>query len=790
MLVPRRLRDSVAMWQSGWRKKFSFVFVLSFIISYVLHFRSCHHLAQKPFIMNPGTPSSNMRPAPPALGDEDRRLASYRQLHRGEGSASRLPTPRPATAATRNARPLGMVASPRVGTPNQRLVSTAATTSSYPRYSASSHENSTPNLNRFTAGAGAGAGTSPNRPTSTASQPVYGDSSYSVWARRQDRLASLQSPVRGHDYAAAGIVRSYHRIPSSSRSEEDATSTQSPISPPTESDNASASTRWGTPAGALRHASHAVAPSIHSQAGSIAAASIATKREDSVAPVSRYNTTTRPRTHSTPVVPSLPTVSEQRPRTYLDMHGQYERTPTYRPQPQQMEFGSNFSPDSPGYTLQQIRQRRSTLSNGFPRPQNATSEQRVFSGPFVDAPTRITASSDVEHTAARKAVKFEREVKAEADEEPKTPGKWRKVSGLFTKKLEKKGKDASPDQISPRASPSTFQSTISPMESPPSPVTRSPMPTPPPAAPYTTRAQEARRPSPLVLPPRRLRPAARIAVTARDVRHSPVSPLSDADAYQGTEGLSPVSPLSEHEHSSPPEQTEQPRPVYSLRPPPPVPESIRAERELANCLRAAAALSPRNRQAAFASRRRRPTEQVEEADEEEPEQARESPISEQLEQVDQELFPSPLVVQKRWVRSHSPLSPTQQRSNANSRLHRQAGAALVGDNAHWARAQEVHVVARGKARLVNSRQNSVQHPPERSRPVLLEAPGPAPEAEAKEDEGDEKERRDTTFAGAGVESKETGQQDKDEDARSTTPSWRTNDSRKFSRGAAVDGPRP
>jgi hypothetical protein len=732
--------------------------------------------------MDPRTPNSTMRPARPALGDEDRRLASYGQLHYGERSASGLSTPIPATAATRNARPSGMVAPPRVGTPNlnQRPVSTAATTSSYPRYSVSSHENSTPNLNRFTAGAGAGA--SPNRPTSTASQPVYGDSSYSVWARRHERLASLQSPVRGQDYASAGIVRSYHRVPSSLRS-EDATSTQSPISPLTESDNVSAATRWGNPVGALRHATHAVAPSIHSQAGRIAAASIATKREDSVAPVSRYNTTTRPRTHSTPVVPSLPAVSEQRPRTYLDMHGQYERTPTYRPQSQQMDFGTNFSPNSPGYTLQQIRQRRSNLSNGFPQPQNATSEQRVFSGPFVDAPRRITASSDVEQRAVRKAVKFESEVKAEADEEPKTPGKWRKVSGLFTKKLGRKGKDASPDQISPRASPSTSQSTISPMESPPRPKTQSPMPTPPPAAPYAMRTQEARRPSPLVLPPRQLRPAARIAVTARDFQYSPVSPLSDTDAYQGTEGLSPVSPLSEHEHSSPPEQR---RPVYSLRTPPPVPDSIRAERELASCLGAAAALSPLNRQAAFGSRRRRPTEQVEEADEEEEEDVRESPISEQLEQIDQELFPSPLVVSKRWERSHS---------NINNHLHQSAGATLVGGNAHWAHAQEVHVIARGKGRLVNSRQNSVHQPPGRSRPVLLEAPGPAPEAEAMADGGDEKERRDTTFAGANVDVESKGEeqeQDEDdcEDARSTAPSWRTNDSRKFSRGAAVSDSGP
>jgi hypothetical protein len=677
-----------------------------------------------------------------------------------------------------------MVESPRVGTPNQRPVSTTATTSSYPRYSVSSYENSTPNPNRFTAGAGAGA--SPNKPTSTASQPVYGDSSYSVWARRHERLASLQSPVRGHDYAASGIVRSYHRVPSSLRSEEDATSTHSPISPLTESDNASASTRWGNPAGALRHATHAVAPSIHSQAGRISAASIAAKREDSVAPVSRYNTTTRPRTHSTPVVPSRPAL--QRPRTYLDMHGQYERTPTYRPQPQQTDWGSNFSPHSTGYTLEQIRQRRSTLlSRGFPQPQNAIASQRVFAGPFVDAPGRITASDDVEQVAAREAVKIEPEVKIEVEEEHKTPGKWRKMSGLFTKKLGRKGKDASPDQISPHASsPSTSRSTISPMESPPGLMAKSPMPAPPSAAPYAMRAQEARRPSPLVVPPHRLRPAARSTVAARDFQYSPVSPLSDTDAYQGTEGLSPVSPISEH--SSPPEQQ---RPIYSLRAPPPVPDSIRAERELANCLRAAAALSPRNRQAAFASRRRKPTEQVEEADEEQ-EQAQESPISEQLEQIDQELFPSPLVVQKRWERSHSPLSTTQRHNNSNNYAHQPAGSALVGDNAHRAHVQEVRVVAKGKGRLVNSRQNSVQQPPERSRPVLLEAPGPAPEAaEAKADGDDGKERRDTTFAGADVESKgEEQEQDEDEDARSTAPSWRTNDSRKFSRGAAVSGSQP
>ena len=111
---------------------------------------------------------------------------------------------------------------------------------------------------------------------------------------------------------------------------------------------------------------------------------------------------------------------------------------------------------------------------------------------------------------------------------------------------------------------------------------------------------------------------------------------------------------------------------------------------------------------------------------------------------------------------------------------------------HWANAQEVRVVAKGKGRLVNSRQNSVQQPSERSRPVLLEAPVPVSKAEVKADEGDGKERRDTTFAGADdVKGKVKGEeQDADEDARSTTPSWRTNDSRKFSRGAAMDCHRP
>ena len=260
--------------------------------------------------MDPGTPRSTVRPAPPASGDEDRRLPSYGQLHRGQGSASRLPTPIPATAATRNVRSPGMVAPPRVGTPvrNSRPVSSTATTSSYQRYSASTYENNAPNLSRFTAGSGA----IPNRPTSTVSQPEYGDSSYFVWARRQDRLAALQSPVRGHDYAAAGIVRSYHRVPSGLRSDEDATSRQSLISSITESDNASASTRWGNPAGALRHATHTVAPSIHSQAASITAASVTTKREDSVAPISRYNRATRSRTHSTPIVSSRPAASARR----------------------------------------------------------------------------------------------------------------------------------------------------------------------------------------------------------------------------------------------------------------------------------------------------------------------------------------------------------------------------------------------------------------------------------------------------------------------------------------------
>jgi hypothetical protein len=232
--------------------------------------------------MDTRIPSSTRRSAPPAQGVEGRRLPSYghgQQPQRGEGSASRLPTQIPATATTRDARPPGMVAPLRVGTPNrdERPVSTA-TTSSHSRYSASSYQSITPNSNWSTAVAGA----SHYRPTSTASQPEYGDSGYQGWARRNDRLAALRSPARGHEYAAAGIVRSYHRVPSSLRS-EDAYSTQSPLPSLTESDNASASIRWGDPTGALRHATQAVAPSVHSHAGRLTVATTTTHREDSVA---------------------------------------------------------------------------------------------------------------------------------------------------------------------------------------------------------------------------------------------------------------------------------------------------------------------------------------------------------------------------------------------------------------------------------------------------------------------------------------------------------------------------
>jgi hypothetical protein len=86
---------------------------------------------------------------------------------------------------------------------------------------------------------------------------------------------------------------------------------------------------------------------------------------------------------------------------------------------------------------------------------------------------------------------------------------------------------------------------------------------------------------------------------------------------------------------------------------------------------------------------------------------------------------------------------------------------------------------------------------ERSRPVVVEAPGPkAPKAEAAgADEGDGKERRDTTFAVAELAEKAKGEwegegeekveeQDEDEgggvDTSSNAPSWRTDDSHKFS----------
>lgn len=527
--------------------------------------------------METGIPKSARRPAP-ASGDEVARIACYRQSQRGERSASRLPTRIPtATAAIENARPSGTVASSRVcsgTTPNrnQRPLSTA-TTRSHRRYSAASYESTTLNSSCFTAGAGA----SPARPTSTASQPENGGSSYFVWARRQERLAALQSPMRGHDYAAAGIVRSYHRVPSALRSEEDAISSQSPISSVTGSDNASASVRWGEPAGALRHTTHAVAPSLHSQAGRIGAASIITKREDSVAPISRYNRNTRPRNSSTPVLPLLPAAGEQRPRTFLDMHDQYERTPTYRPKTQQVDWGSNLSPHSPGYTLEKIRQRRAAVSRGFPQPHVSAMERRIFAGSFVDAPTRFNATRSAERIATRDVVKVEAEVKLEEEEEPKTPGKWRKMSGLFTKKLARKGKGASPTQVSPTASPSTSHSTPSRVDGPPGPMATSSMPTAPATPPFAMRTREERSPSPLVVPPFRLRPALMLIT-------SPVSSLSEADAHQGTGGLSPVSPLSERSSlSNGRRTTSSHRSLATLTNP------TKAKQELISCLKAASA---------------------------------------------------------------------------------------------------------------------------------------------------------------------------------------------------------
>lgn len=796
MLVPRRLRQPVTMCdycKCEDTLSLSFLFYLSSFSTRPKSIRAiilC--LAQRTFTMDTRIPSSTRRSAPPAQGVEGRHLPSYGhgQPQRGEGSASRLPIQISATAATRDARPPGMVAPSRVGTPNrdERPVSTA-TTSSHSRYSPS-YQSITPNSNRPTAVAGA----SHYRPTSTASQPEYGDSGYHGWARRNDRLAALRSPVCGHEYAAAGIVRSYHHVPSSLRS-EDAYSTQSPLPSLTESDNASASVRWGDPTGALRHATQAVAPSVHSQAGKLTVATTTTHREDSVAPISRYSRPTHLRAYSTPAVPSRPVVREQRSRTYLDMHPQYEHAPAYRPPPQQVDWGSNFSPDSPGYTLQQIRQRRSTLSVGFPRPQNALAEHRVFAGPFVDTPSRITATSNIPPKAARGAVKVKPETGATpgVEEDPKTPGKWRKVSGLF--KLGRKEKCTSPDQVSPATTtPPTSHSASSPAESPPETAPKPQVPPPRPATPFATRAGARRRSPPPPLPTASPlpRPTAHVKFTARNAQNSPVSPLSEADAHQGTEGLSPVSPLSEN-----PSPSDPPRPKYTLRAPPPVPGSALAEKELLNALNAASAL-PRSRYRDTASRRRL-AEAVGASSRER--------VNEDLtlEEMNQDLLPSPLVVQKRWK-----CSPSPRRTSL-----RYPAEEIVGDNANWGNAQEMRVIHKGKGKLVNSRSNSrarsransqsqsqSQSPPpplpmERSRPVVVEAPGPkAPEAEAAgADEGDGKERRDTTFAVAELAEKAKGEwkgegeekleeQDEDvvdhDDTRSNAPSWRTDDSHKFS----------
>jgi len=761
-------------------KKCPLVFVLvlldPILCEFCLPSPSASYPAKRTFAMETRVSKSSLRSAPPASGDEAGRLASDRQSQSGDESASRLSTRMTTTtAAPIDARPSG-VPPKRIGSDttlnrSQHPASTV-TTSSY-RYAASSHESTTPNFSRLTAGAGA----SQVRPTSTTSQTENGDYSYFVWARRHDRLTALQSPVRGHDYAAAGIVRSYHRVPSALRSEDDATSSLSPISFLTESDNASASVRWSDPAGALRHATHVVAPSIHSQAGRIGAASISTRREDSVAPISRYNSNTRPRTYSTPVLPLRPTTAGQRPRTLLDMHDQYERSPTYRPQTRQVEWGNNLSPHSTGYTLHEIHQRRAALSKGFPQPHASATEQRIFAGPFVDAPTSLNATSSVNRIATRDTARMEEvRVAEEEEEQPKTPGRWRKMSGLFTKKLARKGKGASPTQISPTASPSTSQSTPSRIDAPPRPMAI--VPTTPAASPLATRTREARPLSPLVVPPFRPRPA-RILIKSRDAEHPPVSPLSEADARQGTEGLSPVSPIGEH-----PSPSHEERPASSCLPLSTTLNPTKSEEELISCLKAASALPQHHGQASGSSHQS--AKGLEDANEER------AHDSLRLEQLDQDLFPSPLLVQKRWQRSPSPLSPSQRQ--LHGRRH-QLVPELVGDNAHWGNARSVRVVAKGKGRLVDNSPDGAPPLPERSRPVLSEAPGPSFGAEVGigADGGDGKERRDTTFASTDVaermavgEVEGTGGK-KDEVSKSTALSWQTNDSREF---VAPSGPSP
>jgi hypothetical protein len=549
------------------------------------------------------------------------------------------------------------------------------------------------NFSRVQASAAAPIAARPNMRGNTAMREI----GFENWALRHESIAALPAPACGNEYAAAGIVRSYRsRVPSAIPEADESASAllgsgllsalPSPVSTPTASETQTATLRWQSGrarrVSAVVHAGAGVgAAPMRSQKASLVPA--AGGSESAFSPSPSYmrpgpGTMSRMSTPllSSPLRRPLGSPVVENPRTFLDMHADYERPSTKRIArvggQVDLDWGENISPFGRERLVPAVFDCRRRVGRGrvFPVPENVKVErerERVFRGEFVDVPGlvgggggggrgRDLGGSEVVAAPGEAVVAVE-----------KKKG-WQKVSAFLSRKMVRKGKGATAASSSALPSPSSSPAPPSPPATPPSLVwASSSNASPGPPTPVLAHAQPlvvvSRPPYPM---PRRL----------AEGKH-PVTPLRPSKRASSRLSLPVSSALQEHAGAS-----------------------------LAHA--ATSIVAPRR------DNDRVPTPSPPEEEEDEEAEAEEapsplSPVS------DADLFPSPLVTSKRWARSQE------------EALHAAVADAIAEQEAaaNWSgslvQTERVEYAGKGKAKVVDVREKPSRYRGRRA--TVAEAPG-------------------------------------------------------------------
>ena len=632
------------------------------------------------------------------------------------GSSSPYNRPHTAAApiATRSMQTINGRGIPGPGP--SRLPTSSAAIHSRPGPAAAQQHEAARNFSRLQAASAAAA------PTAAVCPSMRGravrEVGFDNWAIRHESIAALPAPARGQEYAAAAIVRSYRgRVPSAIREEDEPLSPSpvellsarpSTVSTPTASETQTATIRWQWQGERAKRSPALVlggAAPIRSQAASLVAA---TESVPSMATVAYMRPATPTGTRHRPVpLPSSPLrplagpVVED-PRTFLEMHANFERPSTRREahvRGPELDWGENFSPFARRPVVADVR-RRVGLGRQFPVPGNAREafergRERVFSAAFVDAPRLVGGGSDgrggPQRGSAVLATKSvgvaemggsEAVAAPEGGDEVVTGEKkkrWQRISAFLSRKMRRKEKGGSssflalpsPATLSPRtiATPPSLvwvsSSNASPgPATPPRAYARAPVVVPKPPYPTPCKTTEEKQALPTLSP------------SERSHRQS-VSPLSSAPRAQigvslARAAASVIALCREHDRE----------PAPSL-----------------------------------------------------PEEEQESPLEELDEVDDEDLFPSPLVAGERWARSQEGLHAAV----AEAMAEEEAAADWSG---MLERTERVEYVGKGKAKVVDVRDRPSRYRGRRVGAAEAPSTGSPGDGKARRDTLDEKKGKD------------------------------------------------